>query len=149
MELLLKSLNNEVKSMYHDTVTLTSEYYSEVASVLIIILMAIGCSPPLYGIGRDMIKSCHKERQKKRRIKQLVIRRLTSVDDNSLNDNILNDNILNDNSFNDNECIICLDKYVKNDTLIELSCTHNFHEACILPWIKDNNSCPHCRENII
>jgi hypothetical protein len=142
MELLLKSLNNEVKSMYHDTVTLTSEYYSEVASVLIIILMAIGCSPPLYGIGRDMIKSCHKERQKERRIKQLVIRRLTSVDDNFLNDNILNDNSLNG-------CIICLDKYVKNDTLIELSCTHNFHEACILPWIKDNNTCPHCRRIII
>ena len=101
---------------------------TEVESVLIIILIAIGCSSSLYEIGRYMIKSC----QATRRMGRLVIRRLTSVDDNLLN-----------------ECSICLDKYVINDKLIELSCTHNFHESCILPWIKDHNTCPHCRRNII
>ena len=42
-------------------------------------------------------------------------------------------------------CPICTDCFNSDDTFIELSCTHLFHSACILPWLELNNSCPSCR----
>jgi len=108
--------------------TLTSEYNSAVSGGLIIFILLISFTSALFEIGRYMIKSCLKERRKRR----LVIRILTSVDEER-----------------GGECSICLEKYVKNDTMIELSCTHNFHESCLRGWINDHNTCPHCRRNII
>jgi len=108
--------------------SLTSDSNSDVSEGLIIFIIFISFSSSLFEMSRYMIKSCLQNK----RNKQLVIRRLTSVDEEMGDD-----------------CSICLDKYVKDDTLIELSCHHNFHEACILPWIKDNNTCPHCRRIII
>jgi len=29
--------------------------------------------------------------------------------------------------------------------IIEMPCDHVFHNACIMPWLKDHNSCPQCR----
>ena len=54
-----------------------------------------------------------------------------------------NDNLLLD------ECPICLERYNKNDKIINLKCRHTFHQECIIKWLKNNNSCPQCRENII
>lgn len=54
-----------------------------------------------------------------------------------------NDNLLLD------ECSICLEKYKINDKIIKLNCNHEYHKNCIVLWIKNNNTCPHCRENII
>lgn len=108
--------------------SLTSDSNSDVSEGLIIFIIFISFSSSLFEMSRYMIKSCLQNK----RNKQLVIHILTSVDEERGDD-----------------CIICLDKYVKDDTLIELSCHHNFHEACILPWINDNNTCPHCRRIII
>ena len=82
----------------------------------------------------DLIKTCSTNCIKSFRTKKKVtIKKIDSDDE---------DNLLN-------ECSICLENYKKDDMIIILSCNHNFHEACILPWIKDNNTCPHCRRIII
>tara|TARA_B100000123_G_C25724588_1_gene426256 strand:+ start:1265 stop:1639 length:375 start_codon:yes stop_codon:yes gene_type:complete len=47
------------------------------------------------------------------------------------------------------ECSICLEKYIKNDKLINLHCSHSFHKDCLNEWLKKNNTCPQCREIII
>lgn len=45
----------------------------------------------------------------------------------------------------DNCCPVCKDEYQENDELIKLPCSHLFHNECILPWLKERNSCPTCR----
>ena len=42
-------------------------------------------------------------------------------------------------------CSVCKDEYENNQILIQIPCSHIFHEECILPWLKDRNSCPTCR----
>ena len=55
------------------------------------------------------------------------------------------------------ECCVCLvpfgdisehdvEKMVGDDReVIEMPCDHSFHSACIIPWLKEHNSCPTCR----
>ena len=82
----------------------------------------------------DLIKTCSTNCIKSFRTKKKVtIKKIDSDDE---------DNLLN-------ECSICLENYKKDDMIIILSCNHDFHEPCLKEWSKKNNSCPHCRENII
>lgn len=46
------------------------------------------------------------------------------------------------------DCVICFEKFIDNDNIILLKCNHIYHQACISSWIKINNTCPTCRENI-
>ena len=55
---------------------------------------------------------------------------------------------------NKNNCSICMDEFKLNDKVLILPCgeqKHYFHcdysETCsgILPWLKENNTCPICR----
>ena len=46
------------------------------------------------------------------------------------------------------KCIICLEEYVNGDNSIALPCIHIFHANCIKTWLKDNNSCPICKNEI-
>ena len=34
---------------------------------------------------------------------------------------------------------------VKQPKVIEMPCTHLFHEECLIPWLEKHNSCPTCR----
>lgn len=43
------------------------------------------------------------------------------------------------------QCIVCLTDYVSGALLIRLACNHSYHRDCILPWLKNNGSCPMCR----
>lgn len=45
-------------------------------------------------------------------------------------------------------CCICLAKYVNNDELRELPCTHLFHKECVDKWLKINASCPLCKAEV-
>lgn len=48
----------------------------------------------------------------------------------------------------DAACCICLAKYVNNDELRELPCSHFFHKDCVDKWLKINNSCPLCKAEV-
>ena len=48
----------------------------------------------------------------------------------------------------DNSCAICKDNFEINQNLIYLPCKHLFHDECILPWLKERNSCPTCRHEL-
>jgi E3 ubiquitin-protein ligase RNF115/126 len=45
----------------------------------------------------------------------------------------------------DHMCSICKDAFEVNQKAIYLTCKHLYHEECILPWLKERNSCPTCR----
>ncbi|KAL4488027.1 hypothetical protein ABPG72_009365 [Tetrahymena utriculariae] len=63
-------------------------------------------------------------------------------------ESVTQDNILT--TFYKKDCSICLSMYEVGDDVIFLPCNknHNFHEDCIKRWLKVNNSCPVCRQNI-
>eukprot|EP00340_Litonotus_pictus_P004670 CAMPEP_0170527384 /NCGR_PEP_ID=MMETSP0209-20121228/12861_1 /TAXON_ID=665100 ORGANISM="Litonotus pictus, Strain P1" /NCGR_SAMPLE_ID=MMETSP0209 /ASSEMBLY_ACC=CAM_ASM_000301 /LENGTH=149 /DNA_ID=CAMNT_0010817873 /DNA_START=215 /DNA_END=661 /DNA_ORIENTATION=- len=42
-------------------------------------------------------------------------------------------------------CSVCKDDYEIESVLLKLPCSHFFHEGCLLPWLKERNSCPTCR----
>ena len=42
-------------------------------------------------------------------------------------------------------CSICIAKFKVGDEIVRLKCKHHFHKACVVPWFKDNNTCPNCR----
>ncbi|CAI9784822.1 unnamed protein product [Fraxinus pennsylvanica] len=45
-------------------------------------------------------------------------------------------------------CCICLVKYLNNDDLRELPCSHFFHKECVDKWLKINASCPLCKAEV-
>ena len=42
-------------------------------------------------------------------------------------------------------CVICLERYKKNERIITLKCNHIFHFQCIEEWLENKESCPLCR----
>lgn len=50
------------------------------------------------------------------------------------------------------ECCICLDGYMPGQTICMAktpSCEHLFHRDCVLQWMRTNDLCPLCRNNLI
>lgn len=50
------------------------------------------------------------------------------------------------------ECCICLENYGQGDTIcvpISSSCSHMFHEECVVAWLQHNNRCPLCRVDLM
>jgi len=45
----------------------------------------------------------------------------------------------------ENSCSVCKDDYEDEQIVIKLPCNHFFHEECLMPWLKERNSCPTCR----
>ena len=47
-------------------------------------------------------------------------------------------------------CTICLERMYINDTqyIFATDCDHYFHTKCIVKWLKDNNTCPICRNKV-
>jgi len=104
------------------------DYTNENIQIMLGIVLFVSCVPQLIHVFNICIK-CIKYRYD--RLK-LSVYKITS-DDNLLLD----------------ECSICLEKYKVNDKILNLNCRHSFHKDCINIWLKDNNTCPQCRENII
>jgi hypothetical protein len=46
------------------------------------------------------------------------------------------------------ECTICIDDMNVGDLAAFLPCKHWFHEACVVLWLKEHNTCPVCRASI-
>ncbi|KAE8555640.1 hypothetical protein TMatcc_002903 [Talaromyces marneffei ATCC 18224] len=46
------------------------------------------------------------------------------------------------------ECSICMDPVELGSEVTELPCKHWFHGDCIEMWLKQHNTCPHCRRPI-
>ena len=53
------------------------------------------------------------------------------------------------------DCAVCKDQFsLKTEdpdeqVIIELPCKHPFHSPCILPWLKQNGTCPSCRYQLV
>ena len=47
------------------------------------------------------------------------------------------------------ECSVCKDEFELDDAaVVKMPCSHLFHEECLLPWLKEHNSCPSCRHEL-
>ncbi|KAH8705163.1 hypothetical protein BGW36DRAFT_8614 [Talaromyces proteolyticus] len=46
------------------------------------------------------------------------------------------------------ECSICMEAVEVGSEVTELPCKHWFHGDCIEVWLKQHNTCPHCRRGI-
>ena len=45
----------------------------------------------------------------------------------------------------ENSCAVCKDEFIVGEECMLMPCNHHFHENCLLPWLKERNSCPVCR----
>lgn len=43
------------------------------------------------------------------------------------------------------ECSVCKDQFELYQKIKKIPCNHHFHDECIIPWLKQRNSCPVCR----
>ena len=55
---------------------------------------------------------------------------------------------LNINDYKNITCNICLENFEVGNVLLILECSHEFHEKCIITWLKTNNTCPICRHEL-
>jgi E3 ubiquitin-protein ligase RNF115/126 len=58
---------------------------------------------------------------------------------------ITNENV---GQFKDITCNICLECFSVGNIVRVLECKHEFHENCIITWLKTRNTCPVCRHEL-
>ncbi|KAJ4354159.1 uncharacterized protein N0V89_005892 [Didymosphaeria variabile] len=46
------------------------------------------------------------------------------------------------------DCSICMDSVAPEEEVTELPCRHWFHHQCVSAWLKEHDTCPHCRKGI-
>lgn len=46
---------------------------------------------------------------------------------------------------NPSTCAVCLEQLAADQTVIDLTCSHTFHEQCLANWFQRHNTCPMCR----
>lgn len=46
------------------------------------------------------------------------------------------------------DCSICMDAVAPEEEVTELPCKHWFHHQCVSAWLKEHDTCPHCRKGI-
>ena len=44
------------------------------------------------------------------------------------------------------ECEICLSEITNGESYLSTPCHHYFHEACLMRWVREQHTCPVCRE---
>ncbi|KAL8929187.1 MAG: hypothetical protein Q9208_001270 [Pyrenodesmia sp. 3 TL-2023] len=47
------------------------------------------------------------------------------------------------------ECSVCMDNVELDDEVTVLPCQHWFHGECVGAWLKEHDTCPHCRQGIM
>lgn len=45
----------------------------------------------------------------------------------------------------ENSCAVCKDEFAQGQNCLVMPCKHHFHKECLIPWLKERNSCPVCR----
>lgn len=45
-------------------------------------------------------------------------------------------------------CPICYIDYEFGDEVVTLDCEHAYHPACLKEWLKKNNKCPICKQEV-
>jgi len=46
-------------------------------------------------------------------------------------------------------CSICLENLKKNENIVRLNCSHQYHKECIIKWLREKKfTCPNCRKLI-
>jgi hypothetical protein len=46
-------------------------------------------------------------------------------------------------------CSICQEDWILGETALSMPCNHTFHPPCIQEWLKEHNSCPICRFEVL
>ena len=46
------------------------------------------------------------------------------------------------------ECPVCQEAFVVGAAVLRMPCQHAFHRDCLLPWLKQQSTCPTCRTAI-
>merc|ERR1712196_392615 len=46
-------------------------------------------------------------------------------------------------------CPICTDEYVEGDAKVRTACGHEFHRECLKKWLKQGDTCPMCRAELM
>ncbi|KAK1879087.1 E3 ubiquitin-protein ligase RNF126 [Dissostichus eleginoides] len=46
------------------------------------------------------------------------------------------------------ECPVCKEDYSVEENVRQLPCNHLFHNACIVPWLEQHDTCPVCRKSL-
>ncbi|CAH1225979.1 RLIM [Branchiostoma lanceolatum] len=49
---------------------------------------------------------------------------------------------------NETSCTICMVEYKTGNKLRRMPCAHEFHSKCVDRWLKQNGSCPVCRQQV-
>ena len=52
------------------------------------------------------------------------------------------------NEIAENICCICQDNFEHDELLLTLPCIHNFHNDCVLNWLKIKSICPLCKQPV-
>ncbi|WWC63333.1 uncharacterized protein I303_105933 [Kwoniella dejecticola CBS 10117] len=47
------------------------------------------------------------------------------------------------------DCPVCKDDFALGDEVVRIPCAHIFHPDCLVPWLKQNGSCPVCRFSLV
>ncbi len=47
------------------------------------------------------------------------------------------------------DCVICFTEFKQDETVVNLTCRHMFHESCLSRWLRIKPECPHCRTAIV
>ena len=45
-------------------------------------------------------------------------------------------------------CTVCQEDFKIGEQAKKLQCDHCFHEDCIMPWLRVQNTCPVCRSEV-
>ncbi|XP_020207127.1 E3 ubiquitin-protein ligase RNF149 isoform X4 [Cajanus cajan] len=46
-------------------------------------------------------------------------------------------------------CAVCLEDFGQEKQIMNLSCSHKYHSACLIPWLQAHPHCPYCRTPVV
>jgi len=60
----------------------------------------------------------------------------------------LTKDMIGDENKDEADCSICMEAAKLGDEVTRLFCSHWFHGPCIEAWLREHDTCPHCRKGI-